>query len=212
MVATRNHPKEFPEPSTPSSSTPTKSSPTKTTSPTKPSPPTPNFNATTTAVAKTPIRTRSTTLPGYVHIPDRILVVWLLLSLPLILWDTLYVLFRPHTMPGGKFHSPIWTPYALYGTIDYMYGWPAWNARIGFTAAQGSLNAIEFAMDVFYLWVVFANGKVRRGEKKDVRWFVWEEKKVEGAGLAVLVVFAAAVMTLSKTVLYCKSHLSRWVQ
>lgn len=115
-------------------------------------------------------------------------------------------------MPGGKFHSPIWTPYALYGTIDYMYGWPAWNARIGFTAAQGSLNAIEFVMDVFYLWVVFANGKVRRGEKKDVRWFVWEEKKVEGAGLAVLVVFAAAIMTLSKTVLYCKSHLPRWIQ
>lgn len=108
-------------------------------------------------------------------------------------------------MPGGALHAPIWTPYALYGTIDYMYGWPAWNARIGFTAAQGSLNAIEFAMDVFYLWVVYANGKVKRVEKKDVRWFVWEEgKKVEGAGLAVLVVWAAAVMTLSKTVLYCK--------
>jgi hypothetical protein len=43
-------------------------------------------------------------------------------------------------MPGGKFHSPIWTPYALYGTVDYMYGWPAWNAGIGFTAAQGSLK------------------------------------------------------------------------
>lgn len=64
-------------------------------------------------------------------------------------------------------------------------------------------------MDVFYLWVVFANGKVKRGEKKDLRWFAWEEKKVEGAGLAVLVVWAAAVMTLSKTVLYCKSHLLR---
>jgi hypothetical protein len=108
-------------------------------------------------------------------------------------------------MPGGAFHSPIWTPYALYGKIDYMYGWPAWDARIGFTAAQGSLNAMEFAMDAFYLWVVYANGKVKRGEKKDFRWFVWEEKKVEGAGLAVLVVWAAAVMTLSKTVLYCKS-------
>jgi hypothetical protein len=109
-------------------------------------------------------------------------------------------------MPGGALHSPIWTPYALYGKIDYMYGWPAWNARIGFTAAQGSMNAIEFAMDAFYLWVVYANGKVKRGEKKDIRWFLWEEKRVEGAGLAVLVVWGAAVMTLSKTVLYSKSY------
>ena len=110
-------------------------------------------------------------------------------------------------MPGGAFHSPLWTPYALYGTIDYMYGWPAWNANVGFTAAQGSLNAVEFAMDIYYLWVVFTNGKVGRGgeeKKKDWRWFVLEEKRVEGAGLAVLVVWAAAVMTLSKTVLYCK--------
>ena len=90
-----------------------------------------------------------------------------------------------------------------------MYGWPAWDAGVGFTAAQGSLNAIEFAMDVFYLWVVFANGKVKKGEKKDFMWFVWEDKKVEGAGLAVLVVWAAAIMTLSKTVLYCKSYLLR---
>ncbi len=72
-------------------------------------------------------------------------------------------------------------------------------------AAQGSLNAIEFVMDVFYLWVVFKN---MRGGWKGMREFVWEEKKVEGAGLAVLVCWAAAVMTLSKTVLYCKS--SSW--
>ena len=108
-------------------------------------------------------------------------------------------------MPGGKFHSPIWSPYALYGTIDYMYGWPAWDARSGFTAAQGSLNAVELAMDLFYLWVVFANGKVKKSDKKkDFMWLVWEEKKVEGAGLAVLVLWGAAVMTFSKTALYCK--------
>jgi len=62
-------------------------------------------------------------------------------------------------------------------------------------------------MGIFYLWVVFVNGKVKKGGKKDFMWFMWEEKKVEGAGLAVPVVWAAVVMTLSKTVLYYKSHL-----
>ncbi|MCJ1254802.1 hypothetical protein MMC24_002618 [Lignoscripta atroalba] len=43
-------------------------------------------------------------------------------------------------MPGGWLHSPIWVPYALYGTVDYIYGFPAWEARNGFTAAHDDLR------------------------------------------------------------------------
>jgi hypothetical protein len=114
-------------------------------------------------------------------------------------------------MPGGKFHSPIWTPYALYGTVDYIYGWPAWNDGVGFTAAQAALNIVESFMYAYYLYAL-----LRRGEGSG--WYqVWDAKYygrkivVQGDDMAfaVVTVFSAAVMTVSKTVLYCKSTPSR---
>ena len=97
-------------------------------------------------------------------------------------------------MPGGKFQSPLFKPYALYGTVDYVYGWPAYNASNGFTAAQASLNLLETIGYVGYLWIVWRRGE---GGKRIVigGW----------GGMAVLVGFAMSVMTLSKTILYRKS-------
>jgi hypothetical protein len=114
-------------------------------------------------------------------------------------------------MPGGRYHSPIWTPYALYGTIDYVYGWPAWNERAGFTAAQASLNAVETVMYGYYLVALWTKARAPRkgGPKKDIGWFIGvsqegRRKVVDGASLAVISLFAAAVMTVSKTILYCE--------
>jgi hypothetical protein len=114
-------------------------------------------------------------------------------------------------MAGGQFHSPIWTPYGLYGTIDYVYGLPAWKERNGFTAAQASLNAVETVLYGYYLWVLWTRGREPRGgQGKGVAWFVGanqegrRKKVVDGAGLAVVLAFASLVMTVSKTVLYCK--------
>jgi len=125
------------------------------------------------------------------HSPSNITLLWMAISLPLVIWDTIYVLNRPLTMEGGWMHWPLWVPYQLYGEIDYVYGWPAVKNNDGFTSAQGLLNAIETAMYLAYLWVVF-----KRGD---------QGKRVvsgrEGA-TAVLIGFSAAVMTLSKTVLY----------
>lgn len=94
-------------------------------------------------------------------------------------------------MPDGKFQSPLFTPYALYGTVDYMYGWPAYNASNGFTAAQASLNLLETIGYVGYLWIVWRRGE---GGKRALTggW----------GGMAVLVGFAVSVMTVSKTILY----------
>lgn len=112
-------------------------------------------------------------------------------------------------MPGGALHK-VWAPYALYGTVDYIYGWPAFKARNGFTSAQGSLNVVETLCYLFYLRIVWTHGKSigARGRlenpKRSVAWFLFEEKHVDGrmGAIALLAVFSASVMTLSKTILY----------
>ncbi|KAI5304900.1 hypothetical protein KEM55_009221, partial [Ascosphaera atra] len=79
---------------------------------------------------------------SWVHRPSPIVVLWLALSLPLVIWDIGYCLLRPYSMPGGFLH-PLWKPYALYGEVDYMYGWPEYLAHNGFTAAQSFMNLVE---------------------------------------------------------------------
>lgn len=112
-------------------------------------------------------------------------------------------------MPGGKIHTPIWSPYAIYCTVDYFYGWPALEANDGFTGAQGIMNIVETVMYLVYLWIVYAYGfpesdKSGRGAPKAILG----RRKIVGkeAGLAVLILWSAAVMTVSKTLLYCKCN------
>jgi hypothetical protein len=112
-------------------------------------------------------------------------------------------------MPGGSLHY-LWVPYALYGTIDYMYGWPAYNARNGFTAAQSVLNIVECVCYMYYLAIVWYYGQTvggrggRKMTKKGVIWFLIAEKSVGGriGAIALVTVFSAFVMTVSKTMLY----------
>jgi hypothetical protein len=115
-------------------------------------------------------------------------------------------------MPGGFLQWPLWTPYELYGKVDYIYGWKAYNARNGFTAAQGTLNIVETVMYLYYLYVLYAYGKPRASKGRgapppSTAGFLGEQRYVDGSigAQAVLVAFSAAVMTLSKTILYCKS-------
>jgi len=134
---------------------------------------------------------------GWSHAPSVLTLAWLYISLPLVVWDTGYILLRPHTMPGGAIHSPVWTPYELYGRVDGVYGFKAWDARDGFTAAQGSLNVLETLMYMAYLYVCTRRGTLVNDSPAP-------RKIVSGraGALAVLIGFSAAVMTLSKTVLY----------
>ncbi|KPI44251.1 uncharacterized protein AB675_8717 [Cyphellophora attinorum] len=140
----------------------------------------------------------------YAHVVDPLTILWLFVSLILVAWDTGYVFLRPWSMPGGHLHSPIWTPYALYGTVDYIYGWPAIENGVGFTAAQGALNFVESSMYGYYLFKLLQCGS-------GTEWYkVWDvaywrrETVVEGEGMAkaLVICFASAIMTLSKTVLY----------
>ncbi|RAH83507.1 hypothetical protein BO86DRAFT_387766 [Aspergillus japonicus CBS 114.51] len=192
MVSTRHHPDDFPPPPPTSPSTTSRS-------------PSANGNSSSS--------NNTTTTKKWVHTPSTAITLWLVFSVPLVLWDAGYVLLRPHSMPGHRLHSPLWTPYALYGTIDYIYGWPAFNARNGFTAAQTVLNLLESAGYLYYLAVVYRHGTSltatgRGGQPrhphKGVGWFLRETKVVAGrtGALALLVAYSASVMTVGKTVLY----------
>ncbi|PNY25631.1 Uncharacterized protein TCAP_04431, partial [Tolypocladium capitatum] len=132
---------------------------------------------------------------GWSHAPTQATLLWMAVSLPLVAWDTVYVLGRPHTMEGGALHWPLWVPYQLYGEVDHVYGWKAYNARNGFTGAQGLLNLVETLMYLAYLWLCFTR-RTPTGAAG--------ARAVGGraGAAAVLIGFSAAVMTLSKTVLY----------
>ena len=162
------------------------------------------------------------------------------------MWDALYIFLRPHTLPGGRFHAPIWTPYALYGSVDKLYGAKAWRAsgegKDGVIIAQALFNILEVVGYGIYLYmVVMASGGVsavshsisssvnsgggvgsggsgrersaslRSGGVKAAKaakaaakndWV----KPVRGrtARWAVMIGFATAVVTVSKTMMYGK--------
>ncbi|KAI7898452.1 uncharacterized protein BX663DRAFT_524767 [Cokeromyces recurvatus] len=106
--------------------------------------------------------------------------IWVSLSSLIVTWDFGYCLLRPHSMEGGSLNF-LWKPYNLYGQIDHFYGLPAFNSHDGFTGAQAVMNAIETFLNFLYLWLLRKNVNV---------------------GQANLIGFSAALMTLSKTILY----------
>ncbi|KAG8414590.1 hypothetical protein J3459_014250 [Metarhizium acridum] len=182
MVSTRSSSRADsagPEPT----STSTPSTPTSTTRKRKSATPAPSTAA----------RRRAHRASAFEHTPTLWTLLWMGISLPLVIWDTGYVLGRPHTMEGGAAHWPLWLPYKLYGEIDHIYGWKAFHAKNGFTAAQGFLNVVETLMYAAYLWLWYSRGEVTS-----------HGRVVTGrvGALAVLIGFSSAVMTLSKTLLY----------
>ncbi|KAI0455340.1 hypothetical protein F5B21DRAFT_194085 [Xylaria acuta] len=149
--------------------------------------------ATTRSASKGSAGSSTAAATTYAHAPSAFTIFWLAVSLPLVAWDCGYVLLRPRTMAGGDLHWPLWAPYALYGEVDHVYGWKAFNANSGFTGAQGFLNVVETVMYAYYALAYYQNAVSVGGRKVVVG---------RQAAVAVLVAFSAAVMTLSKTVLY----------
>ncbi|KAF3343665.1 hypothetical protein VdG2_07723 [Verticillium dahliae VDG2] len=104
-------------------------------------------------------RSAANVASAWSHRPSNLTLAWLAISLPLVAWDTGYVMLRPHSMPGGAWHAPLWTPYELYGRIDGVYGIKAYEAGDGFTAAQAFLNIVETLMYLAYLAAVMTLSK-----------------------------------------------------
>ncbi|MCJ1478275.1 hypothetical protein MMC13_006952 [Lambiella insularis] len=205
MVSTRSHPSNFPPPTTESPSKAVVS----TQRDKRSSSPAPS---TSSAKARKP-RSKQTSKTGsgqWTHTPSNLTLIWLVISVPLVVWDASYVLLRPYSMPGGSLHWPVWVPYKLYGEVDHVYGFQAMEAKNGFTAGQTMLNVVETIGYMTYLWIVWKYGRATEDVEgtgapsfKSVGW-VGEARSVSGSegGLAVLVAFSMAVMTLSKTALY----------
>lgn len=117
-------------------------------------------------------------------------------------------------MKGGWLHWPMYVPYELYAVTDYMYGLPALERNDGWPSAQGLSNAIETALYLAYLWMVYTYGEQEpkqgrgapdrslmgrlRGLSKS-RTLVGRE-----AAVAVLICYTTATFTFGKTVLYCE--------
>lgn len=105
--------------------------------------------------------------------------LWFVLTAPVIFWDVGYCFMRPRSMLGGDLHW-IWKPYEIYQNVDFVYGIKALEENSGFTNAQSFLNIVETLMNLAYVYLAHVSG--------------WSP--------APLIGFAAATMTLSKTVLY----------
>jgi hypothetical protein len=87
---------------------------------------------------------------------------------------------------------------------DYVYGWKAFNEKNGFTSAQGSMNVPETVLYFYYLYIVYSQGTQLKVIRGGVKPGFLAQRYVDGqpGALAAAVGFAAAVMTLSKTLLY----------
>jgi len=127
------------------------------------------------------------------------------------------MLLRPHSMTGGKWHGP-WKPYSLYAEVDYVYGFPDWEAHDGFGGAQTVMNLVETLLYIWYLVIVFQSnsGSAKQGRgAPDSSKVGWLGQGIvlfgEPAAKAVVIALSAALMTLSKTVLYAlREWLSGW--
>lgn len=204
MVSTRGHPSTFPAPDlTPTKSTsPSKVSPSKriTRSSMKEESPSESVALETRPRARSIATTWS-------HTPSTFTLVWLVVSLPLVIWDIGYMFGRPYTMPGGKWHWPLYSPYELYGRVDLTYGVHAYNTKEGWGPCQTAGNVIETLMYLGYLYIAYAYGQeqnaVGRGAPTNALSF--GRRKIVGreAGIAVLLGFSAGLMTFWKTLLYC---------
>ena len=114
------------------------------------------------------------------------------------------MLLRPWSMTGGSLHWPLWVPCELYIQTDYIYSWQAIEEKNGFTAAQGAMNVPETLLHICYLYLVYSKGVQLKAGRGGAGSNFLSRRYVAGrpGALAVVVGFAAAIMTFSKTVLY----------
>lgn len=104
----------------------------------------------------------------------RWVILWSVISIAVVLWDTLFVVLRPMSMEGGAL-SFLWLPYSQYVTVDLSYG----NPSDPFTLVQAIMSQFEIA--VLAVGIVF--------------------NAFRQTGLATLLVFFSCSLTWAKTTL-----------
>lgn len=130
---------------------------------------------------------------SFTHEASTGLTIWLVLLIPFTIWDATYVFLRPHTLPGGKWHDPYFSPNTHYASVDRMYGRKNWESGDGFVAAHDILHLTECSLAAIYLWIVFVHGVPTQGIKRAVTG--------KAASLAVIVGLMEGAMTLEMTLM-----------
>jgi len=80
--------------------------------------------------------------------------VWLFITGVICTWDATFILFRPHSLPGGKY-SLFWKPYSIYVAVDKRYG----DLKDPFVYAQSLLNLVEVVMGFIALLLHVRNSR-----------------------------------------------------
>lgn len=130
-----------------------------------------------------------------IHQPRLEVIIWACCTFPFTVGNTAYIFLRPHSLPGHKWHDPIFHPIAQWAAIDHLYGEQGWIQHEGFTAAQGVINMLEVMMLMTYAFIVHFNawGGIFRERPIGGKW----------AARAMVVGFGTGVVTATKTALYC---------
>lgn len=85
------------------------------------------------------------------------LMIWLVASSLIVIYDASYVLQRPASMEGGPlFH--IYSPYALYIQFDTLYG----NLKDSFVVIQSWLNLVEVTLALSAVLLSFSSCSVKQ--------------------------------------------------
>jgi hypothetical protein len=85
------------------------------------------------------------------------LMVWLVASSLIVIYDASYVLLRPASMEGGKLF-PYYSAYALYIQYDTLYG----NLKDSFVVIQSWLNLVEVALTLTAVTLSFSSCTIKQ--------------------------------------------------
>ena len=129
---------------------------------------------------------------AWTRTPSLAILLWLSALIPFTVWDLAYIFLRPHSLPSGPWHRPVFAPYTAYAETDLIYGPSAWESGDGFVAAHCVLNLLAYALGSTYLWLVLMHG--RKG--------IGMHNALGGAAgrRAALIVLVEGAMTATKTV------------
>lgn len=108
----------------------------------------------------------------------RWILVWFLVTIPIMLWDGLFILCRPASLPGGALDW-IWGAYRPYLAVDLRYANPQNTLVVAFAWA----NLLEMLLSIVVC--------IRHVQHRSDAW-LWA--------------FTVALITLTKTFLYFGSE------
>ncbi|PVI04892.1 hypothetical protein DM02DRAFT_651326 [Periconia macrospinosa] len=128
------------------------------------------------------------------HTPRLPILIWCLWVFPFTLWDTIYLVLRPYSLPSNKWHHPYFSgTFTIWASIDHIYGQEGYDEKEGFVLAQSVMNMLEAILCIVYAWYIWTNSTTG----------FWSATVTGKKGArAVLVGLSAGYVTAIKTALY----------